>query len=150
MSAYECRATLIEQERHMSDASSGKRMGFASLFSNTKELVSDIPTPARSPSLKPAKALHGQDKAGALTETSHHSPSSAVRTKHGSSDKRRDGKPSSTKHRNYRCVKDPDLDKTMPKGSKPVLKYSTHEVRYRWHIAMFSCSTNCISMSAIA
>lgn len=118
----------------MSDETLDKRIGFASFFSNSKEVSSDLLTPARSPSH--IRAVLSKSKShevatyrvpGHPHKRQHHSSSGL--TQNGESAKSVSKSNSSTK-RNFKCIADPELDKSLPKGSKPKLRYGIQSVSH--------------------
>lgn len=116
----------------MSNGTSGKRLGFASFFADAKETSTDIIalnknthednlTPRSDPISRSLKHAQHQSSKKSSLSYSHKSTNGDFT--------RAQLKRSSSTKRNFKCIADPELDKTLPKGSKVVLRYGEESVR---------------------
>lgn len=119
----------------MSNGLPGKRLGFASFFSGAKETSVDVPFPARSPPLSRSITSVTKSLPSSVTVSAEHSlrgESATTGSRHASSSHRgaahSSTKAPSSSKRNFKCIADPELDKSLPKSSKAVFRYNGKSV----------------------
>lgn len=120
----------------MSNGSSEKKLGFASFFATPPDSTAKVANPAKSPpSLRPvvsfSKALEDPTSISAAFSVSKEVVPART-AKHTSQNGRHTpGKPNRSHDkpkRCYKCLGDPELDKTIPKGTKAKYRYDGQAV----------------------
>lgn len=122
----------------MADGQPPRQLGFASFFADPSDVSLEVPLPTKSPlplvSTRPnvllGKSLASRSghsagspaasekKAGATGGSGHHRSERHAR-KSGSREKR-----------NFKCLSDPVLDKSKPKGSKAIFRYDGEQASF--------------------
>lgn len=112
-----------------------KKIGFASFFTSVREAPVDLPSPVSSPppsyttSHSNGRSLNHVAAAPKGSKHSRSASPEASRTLSTAVSGRGRSLPkSSSTKRNFKCILDPELEKTLAKGSKPVIRYDGKSV----------------------